>query len=196
MIVKEYIEKEGRSQIKDVPPDRTGDLLGFIKSIQLWGSRRQEFIEIPEFYSVDVSRVYSHNDGKPFCALVSIKVWPLEEANKGLLRELDIQITILFRKMKGVGIARPSFVAYCMYWDYLWSKEVMESFDNNRLGWAGASLVLHRLDSTSRLAAMYDRYDDFGPVRKWSNGIVTSYMDRKILRPELIRRGLIQDRRK
>lgn len=194
MIIQEYIDREGEAQIMGIADGKSDVLYPLIESIMRWGSRRGDLIEIPEFVDEEVPRLYEHN-GRPMEIMVPIRIWPLERSNSGFWGELDVQISILFRQMKGAGIHRPSIVSYCMYRDYIFLKDIADSFDGNPAGWAGANFVLQRLHSTARLAARYDRFDCFGPVvERTANGVIV-HMSRSILRPELVRRGLVRGRK-
>jgi hypothetical protein len=189
MLVQHYIEDEYNRHISSSDDHVLLDKQ--VDSLMQWGVRRWNLIEVPEWTEDEVGRVYLDR-GQPQERLVVLKRWPLEEANAKLIGELDSRIADFFRSLKGIGIQRPSIVGYQRYFNYIFKRETEEFFGDNKQKWAGASLILNRLESTGRLATRFDKFDMFGPIRIWKNDKVIIFFDRNIMRPALIRRGLLR----
>lgn len=189
MLIQHYIEDEYNRYISS--SDDHALLDKQVDSLMQWGVRRWNLIEVPEWLEKEVGRVYMDR-GQPQERLVVLKRWPLEEANARLIGDLDSRIADFFRSLKGIGIQRPSIVGYQRYFHYIFKRETEELFGDNMQKWAGAYLILNRLESTGRLATRFDKFDMFGPIRIWKKDKVLVFFERKIMRPALIRRGLLR----
>lgn len=189
MLIQEYIEDEYRKYLASTDDHALLDKQ--VDSLMQWGVRRWNLIEVPEWAEEEVGRVYM-GDEKPQERLVVLKRWPLEQANGKLIGDLDSRIADFFRSLKGIGIQRPSIVGYQRYFHYIFLRETEKIFGESMQKWAGASLILNRLESTGRLATRFDKFDMFGPVRIWKKDRVLVFFDRNIMRPALVRRGLMK----
>ena len=161
-----------------------------MNALFIWGVRRWDRVQNPDFCEKDKLIVFDDGDG-PCERIEMVKVWPLEEFNHDLCQELDSRIIDTYRKLKGAGIHRPSIIAPYCYLDELYSRDNEEMVYESPRKWASASLVWHRLNSTGRLATRYDQFDRFGPVRIYKKKHIELCFDRKVLRPEMVRRGLL-----
>jgi hypothetical protein len=182
------------SEMKDVKKDAVEQISEMLRGVRMWGERHYDVMKNADWEDRVVQRVYGSDKG-PIQRGVTLRVWPLEEANREILRELDERLALMFRGMIGVGIKRPSIVSFVEYRRLLFSREIADSFDGHPERWLGANLVLQRLESTGRLATQYDKFEMFGDVVTKNGSGITFHSDRRILRPEMIRRGLILARR-
>jgi hypothetical protein len=161
-----------------------------MNALFIWGVRRWDRVQNPDFCEKDKLIVFDDGDG-PCERIEMVKAWPLEEFNHDFCQELDSRIIDTYRKLKGAGIHRPSIIAPYCYLDELYSRDNEEMVYESPKKWASASLVWHRLNSTGRLATRYDQFDRFGPVRIYKKKHIELCFDRKVLRPEMVRRGLL-----
>lgn len=162
-----------------------------VNKMMVWGIRRWSQVVVPEFCDGEVLQIV-HEEHGPDERRVQLRIWPLEKSNPDMLEDLDVQIVAYYRILKGLGIDRPSIVGCYAYRDALYCCDNEALFLDNRQKWAGASLVWHRLESTGRLAVRYADFDQFGPVRVESEKNVTCHFSKNILRPEMVRRGLLR----
>lgn len=192
MILEAYIRSEYESQLGGLSEEQLSKLRDETIGLVEWGSRRKTSIVIPCFETRALPRT-GLRSGRHCDYLVDLKYWPLEDNNRDILRDLDMKIVSVFSSLKTLGINRPSLVVYPFFFNHIYSKEVSDAFDGNPHGWAGVSLVLSRLNGTSRIATRYDKFDMFNPVTQWlKSGDVVYHHDKLFWRPELVKRGLMR----
>ena len=193
VMVDEHIFGGYLATWKDMNEEKRRAVTDQIDGIRLWGERRGELITVPELGEEFAPRVYLVNK-KPFERKTLMKVWPLEFANRAGIRVLDERVVDLFRALKGIGIKRPSILAPGVLLNRMYSRDIINGYDNNLKKWAGVNFVYQRLYGTSRIAARYDNFEKFGPVTKWKDGWIIFKMSKESLAPELRRRGLLSKR--
>jgi len=195
VLVAQYIYEAYNAFMNRATPEQKEALDKECDSLMLWGERRAQDVVVPERETREVRRVYDLGHG-PRELPVEKKVWPLENANRSLLRELDQRIAQAYRAMKGVGFERPSIVLAARYFSYSHTVDRGDKFAENPKAWAGVMLVCHRLEGTCRIAVRYEFPEKFGPkISEYEDGTVSIEYTKEAWRPALVRRGIVPRKR-
>jgi hypothetical protein len=191
VLVAEYMYEAYNGFMNGATDEQKAALDAECDSLMLWGERRAQDVTVPERETREVRRVYQL-EGGPREVPVEKAIWPLESANKGLLRELDARIVQAYRAMKGVGFERPSIVLSLRYFSYSHTVDRGDKFVENPKAWAGVMLVCQRLEGACRLAVRFEFPERFGPkITDHKDGSWSVEYTKEAWRPALVRRGIV-----
>jgi len=186
-VYKQHVDVASESQLEELDAE--------MGSLQQWGERWSGEIIDPGRRYADVLRLVKM-DGKVFEVPMEMDVWPLEDANKRMLGNVDDRIVDSFRKVKKMGFERPSIVIYGRLYFYLHSKEIGDTYDGRLPKWAAVQLVLRRIESTTRTALRFDNSDEYGPkLSHREDGSMLIEYGSAPWRSELVKRRILSDKR-
>ena len=193
MMIQRRIDEHYEGQIVSMSDGLKTSAMEEIEIFRLWNERRWEQVQSPPFCDKKMYRVIDRN-GKPFEIEMVLRYWPLEEENTDLLFDLDLRIAGMFRIFKELSVQRPPLVAYKMFFFRICERDIADGYNGNLGKWSAVNLALNRLYSTSRVAARFVWFDDFGPLVVKKEGSVVFHYTRDLLAKELTKRGLMKRR--
>ena len=195
MILTKYIFDTYENLIKEASESQLEELDKEVKSLVQWGERWADEIADPPYRTGYVLKVVKIDDKVCEIPFEQI-VWPLEEANKKMLGNVDDRVIESFKKVKKMKFERPSIVIYGRLFFYLHSKEIGDVYADKLKKWAGVQLVLRRIESTTRVALRFDDPDKYGPKHVYrENGEVSLEYGSAPWRKELVQRRILSDKR-
>jgi len=196
MLVDSEIMKSCNTQLKKASKVKLKVLDKEVKEIVQWAERWSVDIIDPGYEMKAVPRLIKV--GNRITEVPVDRVyWGLEKANPKLLPYVDIRIIDAFKRLKKGGFDRTSTVLYGRMLDAIHTKENDEKYKGNGKAWAGVKLFFQRLYATTRIVCRLENLDMFGNYVLWhKDGSVTFGYDQSIWKDELIRRGVLPQRRK
>lgn len=191
MFLDNIIFKSYEDQMEKATAAMKKGLNSQVEDLRVWGERwsgdmtvpAREYMKVPVMYELggEVTEVYEEK-----------LWWPLQAANKNLLKHVDNRLLESFREIKRIGFKRSSSVLYGRMFVHVHSDKMEKQYYDRITEWAGVTLVLRRIRSTARVAYRYEQPDTLGRrVIEDKDGNVTIRFGKAQWRRELVQRGVI-----